>query len=252
MLNEKVIIIAGGMGLLGKKMVDATIASGAKVVVADVNIPKIDATNTPHDKNKSYVTLDINSQKSWDEAIQKVVNQYGKIDALVNCAYPRNKSYGTPFESVTYDSFCENVSLHLGGYFNSIQRMTLFFKQQGFGNIVVFSSIYGVIPPRFEIYEGTAMTMPVEYAAIKSALIHLVKYTAKYVKGKNIRINAISPGGVADDSQAESFKERYNHYGLTKGLLETQDISGTLLYLLSDMSGYVNGQNIVVDGGWSL
>ena len=95
------------------------------------------------------------------------------------------------------------------------------------------------------------MTTPVEYAAIKSGLIHLTKYMAKYFKDMNIRVNTLSPGGILD-SQPEIFLEQYNSRCLTKGMIDKDDLNGTLVYLLSDMSKYVNGRNIVVDDGFSL
>ena len=118
-------------------------------------------------------------------------------------------------------------------------------------NIVNISSIYGVIAPKFEVYQNTSMTMPVEYAAIKSGLIHLTKYMAKYFKGMNIKVNTLSPGGTLNN-QDQRFIEQYNKVCLNQGMLEQSELKGTLIYLLSDMSKYVNGQNIVVDDGFCL
>jgi NAD(P)-dependent dehydrogenase (short-subunit alcohol dehydrogenase family) len=143
------------------------------------------------------------------------------------------------------------LGLNLGGYFTASQQFSQYFKKQGYGNIINISSIYGVIAPKFEVYDNTPMTMPVEYAAIKSGLIHLTKYMAKYFKGMNIKVNALSPGGIFD-SQPEAFLEKYKEKCLNKGMLDKSDLKGTLVYLLSDMSRYVNGQNIVVDDGFSL
>ena len=178
-------------------------------------------------------------------------NKYKRIDALVNNAYPRNKNYGKYFFDVEYNDFVENLGLNLGGYFMASQQFAKYFTKQGYGNIVNISSIYGVVAPRFEIYNNTSMTMPVEYAVIKSGLIHLTKYMAKYFKGMNIRVNALSPGGVFDN-QPEAFLKAYKKQCLNKGMLDKSDLKGTLVYLLSDMSKYVNGQNIVVDDGFSL
>ena len=105
--------------------------------------------------------------------------------------------------------------------------------------------------PRFEIYKNSQFTMPVHYAAIKSALIHLTGYFAKYYKGQNIRFNTISPGGIYDDHD-KSFKEQYKTHSLNKGLLDPEDILGTIEYLVSDNSKFLNGQNIIVDDGFSL
>jgi len=127
----------------------------------------------------------------------------------------------------------------------------LYFQKQGYGNIINISSIYGVISPKFEIYNNTGMTTPVEYAAIKSGMLHLTKYMAKYFKGKNIRVNAISPGGILD-GQPEEFLKKYNKQCLTKGMLDKNDLNGALVFLLSDMSKFVNGQNLIVDDGFVL
>jgi len=177
--------------------------------------------------------------------------KYERIDALVNNAYPRNKNYARHFFDVEYDDFVENLGLNLGGYFTTSQQFSKYFQKQGYGNIVNISSIYGVIAPKFEVYENTSMTMPVEYAAIKSGLIHLTKYMAKYFKGMNIKVNTLSPGGIFDN-QPEQFLAKYKEKCLNKGMFDKSDLKGTLVYLLSDMSLYVNGQNIVVDDGFSL
>lgn len=256
-MAEKIVIIAGGSGLLGKSFAHAIVHAGGTAIVADVDASTGQAfveQVQKDEKNNGHITfapLDITNKKSITDIISFAVSQYGKIDALVNCAYPRNKHYGKKFEDITYEDFCENVNMHLGGYFLTSQQFVSFFKKQGYGNIINIASIYGVIPPRFEIYEGTPMTMPIEYAAIKSAIIHCTTYIAKYCKGFNIRANCISPGGIFD-KQPESFVKKYNAYCLSKGMLDTYDITGTLLYLLSDASQHVNGQNIVVDDGFSL
>lgn len=178
-------------------------------------------------------------------------SRYGRIDALVNNAYPRNKKYGEHFFNVEYSDFCENLSLNLGGYFLVSQQLAGYFQKQGRGNIINISSIYGLMAPKFEVYENTTMTMPVEYAAIKSSIIHLTKYMAKYFKGMNIRVNTLSPGGILD-KQPEAFLRAYRKQCVNKGMLDKSDVRGTLIYLLSDLSTYVNGQNIVVDDGFSL
>ena len=98
---------------------------------------------------------------------------------------------------------------------------------------------------------GTKMTTPIEYTLIKSGLNHLTKYMAKYFKGLNIRVNALSPGGILDN-QPKKFIKKYNNKSLNKGMLNGYDLRGTLIYLLSDMSKHLNGQIITVDDGFSL
>ena len=113
------------------------------------------------------------------------------------------------------------------------------------------SSIYGFVAPKFEIYDETEMTMPVEYAAIKAAILNLTKYFASYYKGSSIRFNSLSPGGVLD-AQPQSFVTAYNENCFSKGMLDPIDIANTLLFLISEKSSFINGQNIIVDDGFSL
>lgn len=255
-LAGKTIVVTGGAGLLGRELCLAIAAAEGRVVVADIDESKAgscaDEINVARtDKRALGIALDITDLNSIRSAIKSIEESEGRIDALVNCAYPRNREYGKKLEEVTYESFCENVALHLGGYFLTSKEFAVYFKSRGGGNIINMSSIYGVVAPRFEIYEGTTMTMSVEYAAIKSGIQHLVRYMAKYYKGCNIRFNCVSAGGIRDQQPA-SFLARYAEYSMSKGMLDPQDLTGTLVFLLSDDSRFINGQNIIVDDGWSL
>ena len=256
MLKDKVVVITGGAGLIGKEFVKAVIEQNGIAVIADIDKKvgkevKKSLSKELKTKNIDFVKLDITSKKSLKKCINYLDNRYGKIDALVNNAYPRNKNYARDFFDVEYDDFVENLGLNLGGYFITSQQFAKYFQKQSYGNIINISSIYGVVAPKFEIYNGTTMTMPVEYSAIKSGLIHLTKYMAKYFKGMDIRVNTLSPGGILD-AQPKEFLEAYKKECLSKGMLEKEDLKGTLIYLLSDMSRYVNGQNIIVDDGFIL
>ena len=256
MLKNKVVVITGGAGLIGKEFVKAVIENGGMAIIADINEQigeevKENLSKELNTTNIDFIQLDITSKDSLNNCLNYLDKKYKRIDALVNNAYPRNKNYGKDFFEVEYSDFVENTGLNLGGYFTASQQFAQYFKSQGYGNIVNISSIYGVVAPKFEVYENTTMTMPVEYAAIKSGLIHLTKYMAKYFKGMNIKVNALSPGGILNN-QPEAFLEKYKEQCLNKGMLDNSDLKGTLIYLLSDMSKYVNGQNIVVDDGFSL
>lgn len=255
MLCEKVIVISGGAGLLGRRYCETVAVHGGTAVVADVKLEAAQQValeiGARLDGRARAAALDITNKDSIQALIADVRNTYGRIDALVNNAYPRNANYGRKFEDVTYADFCENVGLHLGGYFLVAQQFAAAFREQGHGNIVNMSSIYGTVAPRFEIYEGTPMTMPVEYAAIKAAVNNLTRYMAAYFKGSGIRVNCLSPGGIAD-RQPQAFLDAYRERCSSKGMLDADDMQGALVFLLSDASRYVNGQNLVVDDGFSL
>tara|TARA_B110000879_G_scaffold211901_1_gene306073 strand:+ start:13793 stop:14563 length:771 start_codon:yes stop_codon:yes gene_type:complete len=256
MLSEKVVVITGGAGLIGQEFVKAVVENAGIAIIADINSTlgaevRDKLQNEMSTENIDFVELDITSKDSLNEAIKQLDQKYSTIDALVNNAYPRNDQFGRHFFDVEYSDFVENVGLNLGGYFVASQQFSEFFKEQGHGNIINIASIYGVVAPKFEIYENTKMSSAVEYAAIKAGLIHLTKYMAKYFKGLNIRVNALSPGGILDN-QPQEFLHAYERVCLNKGMLDQRDLKGSLVYLLSDMSKYVNGQNIIVDDGFSL
>jgi len=241
LLKNKVIVIFGGEGLLGKVFVDSINENGGTSIIADIK----NSSNT-----NSYV-VDCLSSESLENFISDVKKDFGKVDAIVNCSYPKNKNYGRKLPKVDFDDFIENNRDHLGAFFLPVKKFINFFLEQGYGNVVSISSIYGTTAPKFSLYENTDMTVPVEYITSKAAINQLTKYLAKFYKGKKIRFNSISPGGIFDH-QPSSFIERYSAECIDKGMLDPEDIAGTLIFLLSDLSRYINGQNIIVDDGFSL
>jgi NAD(P)-dependent dehydrogenase (short-subunit alcohol dehydrogenase family) len=254
MLVDRVVVVTGGAGLLGREFCAAIAAQNAIVVVADINAKAAETVATEicaRGHRAEAMTLDITSKDSVEILIQSLHDQYGRIDAVVNNAYPRNPRYGRKLEDVEYIDFCQNVDVHLGGYFLVSQRFAVYFKARRRGNIVNMGSIYGSIAPRFGVYADTRMTMPVEYAAIKSGVIQLTRYFAQYFKADGIRCNSLSPGGILD-GQPKEFLERYGLHCGSKGMLDGGDIAGALIFLLSDASRYVTGQNLVVDDGFAL
>lgn len=255
-LAGHVVVVTGGAGRIGRAFCSAIARAGGTAVVADTDIvaAKKLASElcTAHGAAAATaVCFDITRADEIDQAITSLHARYGRIDAVVNNAYPRNARYGAKVEDVTYADFTENVSMHTGGYFITAQRFAAYFTRQGFGNIIIMGSIYGVVAPRFDIYAGTPMTMPVEYAVIKAGLLHLTRYLAQYYKATGIRVNALSPGGV-QAGQPEDFVTKYSAHAAGSKMLTPDDLTGTLLYLLSPASAHVTGQNVVVDDGWTL
>ncbi|NGN98469.1 SDR family oxidoreductase [Grimontia sp. S25] len=252
LLENKTILIAGAGGLLGAKLVAAVLAQGAKVIGADLHVEAMrerlveNGVNVTQDE-LTLTELDITSEAS----VKALFAQFCEIDGAVNTTYPRNKTYGKHFYDVTLESFNENLSLHLGSTFLFTQQCAALFRRQLRPlSLINISSIYGVIAPKFDIYSGTHMTTPVEYVAIKSAIQHLSKYVVAYVKDSRFRINCVSPGGIMDQ-QPETFLNEYKKNTNGHGMLDAKDVVGAILFLLSDMSRYITGQNIIVDDGFS-
>lgn len=253
MLKNKTILVAGAAGLIGGEVIIDLLRNGAKVIATDISIESIKERLLKLDADLDEGRLSLNKLDLLDEsAVTNFFQQLGEVDGAVNLAYPRNRQYGTPFFDVTLASFNENVNLQLGATFLFSQQCASYFsrKQKPF-SLVNFSSIYGVVAPDFGIYENTEMTMPVEYAAVKSAILHLNQYIVNYVGNSGFRINSVSPGGIYD-WQPDGFVENYRAKTLGSGMLHPSDMTGSVIFLLSESSKYVNGQNIIVDDGFTL
>ena len=246
--------MTGGAGLLGKALCNLIAREGGLPIVADVDFDgaetvakEIRASELP-----AYaVRLDITNGIQIEQVIDEVQNEMGKVDALVNNAYPRSPNDGRVLEEVEYSDFCDSLSRHLGGYFLASQKFAIYFKSQGYGNIVNVASIYGLHAPRFELYEGTPMTLSVAYPAIKAGIIQMTRYFSQYYLRHGVRCNALAPGGIRDNQPA-AFVRGYDSMCGDRGLLEPTDLMGPFTFLLSAASKYMTGQVLVVDDGWSL
>lgn len=253
LLNNKHILVAGAGGLLGCQLTAALLEQGANVIAADIDpeamLRRLNASGVDCESQRlTCAALDITDEK----AVKHWFASCGPLDGAVNTTYPRNKTYGAHFFDVTMASFNENLSLHLGSAFLFSQQCAAYFSQhQRPFSLVNIASIYGVVAPKFDVYDNTPMTMPVEYAAIKSALLHLNKYTVAYVNDSRFRINCVSPGGIFDH-QPEAFLKAYKEHTHGAGMLDVEEIVGSVLFLLSEQSRYVTAQNIIVDDGFSL
>lgn len=253
MLKDKRILVVGAGGLLGSKLVVELINAGASPVAVDIDIDRVKSRlSSMLDESciegMSLLSADICNESS----VKSIFLQAGELDGLVNCSYPRGPEYGKPFFDVSLSGFNENVSMHLGSAFLLMREAaSRFTEQQRPFSFVNLSSVYGVVAPKFEVYKGTTMTMPVEYAAIKSGILQLSKYVTSYVKDSRFRVNSVSPGGI-EDKQPEAFQQAYRAHTLGKGMLDVEDVLGAIMFLLSDLARYVNGQNIIVDDGFAL
>lgn len=253
-LRDKVIVVTGGCGLLGKDIVSRIAYLGGTVVLADKKEEEAaklaNTISSEYYTDMDYFKTDITNMQSVDALVDYCVKKYGRIDGLINSAYPRNNTYGKKYEDIPLEGWKENIDLHLNGYYNVIHQMSKQMMKQQHGKIVIMGSIYGVVGPDFHIYDGTQMTMPAEYAAIKGALINLARYLASYLGKYHITVNCVSPGGIFDN-QDPVFVKHYNEKVPLGRMGIPGDISGGIVYLLSDAADYVTGHNLMIDGGWS-
>lgn len=252
LLHGQVVAVTGAAGLIGSSFSRGIVKQGGRVVLGDVAEAKGLALEEELGKdNALFVKVDTTDTASIDQFLKSGVERFGKIDSAVHSACPRSSQFGTRFENLQPEGLKEDLFNQLGGAILFSQRLIALFRQQGYGVLVHIASIQGVCAPKFEHYQETTMGSPIEYSAIKAGTISISRYLAKYCKGQNIRVNCLSPGGILD-KQPESFLQHYRDSCLSKGMLDADDLTGTLVYLLSDQSKYLNGQNIVVDDGWML
>jgi NAD(P)-dependent dehydrogenase (short-subunit alcohol dehydrogenase family) len=241
-LKNKIIIVTGGNGLLGRHIVKHISDEGAICINMDIN----------HQTNDdlSEMLCDITDTKSVDACIEMIIHKYGRIDGLVNNAYPRTKDWGVKFAEIPFVSWQKNVDIQLNSYFYMSQQVSGHMVSRGAGSIVNIASVYGIVGPDFTVYNNTPMTMPAAYAAIKGAIVNFSRYLAAYLGPDKVRVNTVSPGGIFDN-QDPVFVSNYEAKVPMRRMGLPADIPPAVTFLLSDEAGYITGQNIAVDGGWT-
>ncbi len=246
-IKDKSIIVTGGCGLIGREIVRELKEEGARVLNADITLET--------DPEAGTFKLDLSDNASIDALVAFAVEYYGRIDALINSAYPHTKDWSDYFfEEEPYEHFKRNVELQLDSVFYLDQQVAKVMMKQKDGSIVNFGSIYGIVGNNFTIYEEYGGSSTGAYCAIKGGIINFTRYLASYLGKWNIRVNCVSPGGVFDRNspeQNEIFIRNYTRQCPMKRMAEPEDIAPVAIFLASDMARYVTGQNVAADGGWT-
>jgi NAD(P)-dependent dehydrogenase (short-subunit alcohol dehydrogenase family) len=241
-LKNKIILVTGGNGLIGKEIVSHLKKNKAIVVNAEINVQ----TNLL----EGILNCDVTNEEEVLSAVEEVIKKFGRIDGLVNNAYPRTKDWNKKFEDIKLNSWQKNVDMQLGSVFLLCQNVIAHMVKQKSGSIVNIASIYGVVGNDFSIYENTDLTAPAAYSAIKGGIINFAKYLASYYGKDGIRINCISPGGIFNN-QDPVFVKNYESKVPLKRMGKPSDIAPSVAFLLSDEASYITGHNLVIDGGWT-
>lgn len=249
-LTGKVAIVTGGYGHLGYEMAMALAESGAKVYVAGKDKAKFEK-RFDNKIDVNFVELDISSIDSIKRAYEEIVKKEEQIDILVNnAAYSATNNP----EIMSSSEWETGIDGSLNSVFRCIIEVIPFMKENG-GKIVNISSMYGVVVPDLSIYEGREQYLnPPNYGTAKAGVIHLTKYYASFLAKYKINVNAISPGPFPSSEIEKDlvFKERLISKVPLKRIGVPADLRGILLLLVSSASDYITGQNICVDGGWTL
>jgi NAD(P)-dependent dehydrogenase (short-subunit alcohol dehydrogenase family) len=241
-LQDKIIIVTGGSGLIGRAIIEDIQKKGGMAINADLTVDT--------DLEKRTIKTDITSESSIIETIETVSAYFGRINGLVNNAYPRTKDWGTKFEDISVESWRTNVDMQMNSSFVFIQKITPELLKTK-GSIVNITSIYGVVGNDLSIYENTNINTAAAYSAIKGGIINFSRYLASYFGRQGIRVNCVSPGGIFD-GQHELFVRNYEKKVPLGRMGLPEDIAPSVSFLLSDEAKYITGQNLIVDGGWTI
>jgi 2-deoxy-D-gluconate 3-dehydrogenase len=268
-LTDRIAIITGGAGLLGTEFCHTLAEAGAAVMIADLDgeaAADLADALTQNGYRAQGRETDVTSIASVNEMVAATLKAYGRLDILVNSAAldPKfdpqsNKAsearvHSGAFEDYPLELWQQALNVNLTGAMLCCQAAVHPMLEQGGGTIINLSSIYGVAAPDQRLYQRKGQPpqfKPVYYTVTKAGILGLTKYLAAYYAGKNIRVNAISPGGV-NNGHDEAFLQAYAARAVMGRMAEKDEMNGAILFLASDASRYMTGANLIVDGGWTV
>ncbi|MFA6075360.1 MAG: SDR family oxidoreductase [Negativicutes bacterium] len=260
-LKDKVVVVTGGTGLLGALYCERLSEAGATVIIADLcsekcgNLASVISLSTGV---KAYgLAVDLSNEQSVINWSKKIISEFACVDVLINNAAAKVAGFFASLDQFSVDDWNSVMSVNVTGAFLACREIGADMARRGKGSIINISSIYGLVGPDQRIYEGSyygdmggAINTPLVYSASKGAIISMTRYLATYWGPKGVRSNTMTPGGVYT-GQNDIFQEKYSQHVPMARMGKAEEMVGALLFLASDASSYINGQNIIVDGGWT-
>lgn len=256
-LNGRKALITGGNGQIGQTAAETILELGGQVALLDLpseffaaNAEKITGFV---ESNSLTMAVDLADEAATREAVRGAGEKLGGLDIIIHsAAYVGTTAvpgWATRFEDQQVAPWDAALRVNLTAPFVIVQTAKNFLEASGHGSVIFLSSIYGLAGPDMRLYEGTAMGNPAGYNASKGGLLQLMRYLAT-ILAPGVRVNAISPGGVWRN-QPEEFVAKYCERTPLRRMAREEDLKGAFAYLASDLSKYVTGHNLVVDGGWT-
>jgi NAD(P)-dependent dehydrogenase (short-subunit alcohol dehydrogenase family) len=253
-LKGRVALVTAGAGpLFGSSISEALAEAGATLITASRS-PEGNEAFCERLRSEGFdahpMQCDIKSPESIRKLHDDVIAKFGRLDVLVNSALARDGHAGS-LEDETDDVLMNSAQGDYVGLFEICRAFLPDMTQQNRGSIINISSIYGVVANDPGLYAGTGMKQPPSYNFVKAGMINYTRYLASYYGRQGVRANCISPGGYFN-SQPESFVEAYESRVPLGRMMSNDDLKGAVVFLASDASNYVTGQNLLVDGGWTI
>lgn len=265
-LSGRVAILTGGAGMLGQQYTRTLLEAGARVVVADLDATAAsEAARAAVSETKGEalgLAVDVRSQADVGRLVDQVRQRFQRIDILINNAAIDPKfdagvagQQANTFEEYPLELWQQSLDVNLTGAFLCSQAVGKVMLAQGRGVVVNICSAYGLVAPDQRLYQRPGepvqtLFKPASYAVTKAGIAHLTRYLAAYWGGRGIRVNTLTPGGVYN-AQDDEFVARYAARTPLGRMADRSEMNGAMLFLVSDASSYVNGANVVVDGGWT-
>lgn len=256
-LEGRVALVTGGAGHIGRALASGLAELGAGVAVVDLSADGAEEAATSlaadHSVKAAAFACDFEQPAAVEELPRRVAETFGRIDILINCAAFVGTSalegWGVPFEQQSPETWRRALEVNLTAPFILVQAAAEDLAASGHGSVINISSIYGLTGPDWRLYEGTDLGNPAAYAASKGGLIQMTRWLATTLAPK-VRVNAIAPGGVFRNTP-EPFLGRYISRTPLARMATEEDFKGAVAYLAGDLSAYVTGQCLAVDGGWT-
>ncbi len=247
-LKRKTVLVTGASGQIGQALVLSLVKNGAYVYGVDM-VPAVDPKFkkllVPYARRFSYIAADITSERKIKAMLRTLKRP---VDVLINCA---GVGVYTPFEKRTEEELDYVMNTNLKGTILMSKAFSREMVKRKKGSIINFGSIYGVTTPDFRIYGDSGRNSSEIYGATKAGIIHFTRYLAVYLAKHGVTVNAISPGGVFRN-QDPAFVKNYEYKTPLGRMATPEDLVGAILFLASDDARYITGQNLVVDGGFTL
>jgi NAD(P)-dependent dehydrogenase (short-subunit alcohol dehydrogenase family) len=252
-LGNKVVIITGGYGYLGRAVTESLLFHGAQVYVLGRDNEKF-LSSFNFDINKSnlfFEQCDVSNSSEIKIAFQNIYSVSGKIDVLINNAF---YTKGQSPEKMTDEEWDFGIEGTLSSVFKCIREIIPYYKESKSGKIINVSSMYGVVAPDFKIYQEESQFLnPPHYGAAKAGVIQLTKYYASYLGSLAINVNTITPGPFPSlvVQKSKQFVDKLKSKTCLGQIGKPEDLAGAFVFLASDASNFITGQNIIIDGGWT-